>query len=1113
MDPFESIEKKLHQFTRKYYTSELIKGGILFFSLGLLYLFFILILEYFLWLKPTARTVLFYLFLSVEIFLLIRFIAVPFLKLIGLQKGITDIQSSKIIGRHFPEVQDKLLNVLQLKKTPLQSDLLIASIDQKSTELEFVSFKKAVDFKYNKRYLKFAIFPLLIWGVIFFTSYKPLFKQSLERVVNYKTAYVPPPAFSFYLSNSNLEVVQGKSLSILVNTKGSETPEEALIHFEGQQYYLNNNNGVFSYVFNTIQQSFSFYITAKGIQSQNYKVSVINTPTINNVTLGLRYPSYLGKKNEIIDNSGNITVPEGTNVNWKVESSQTDSMAFITPPHKKVFFKELSKNLFSHSKTIQKDLNYQITSSNQLLKNFYVLSFKVDVVKDEPPFITVETAIADITRGVSQFAGQISDDYGISSFQVVLYEKENPQNKQQVSLQITDNTIQTFFYQFPDGFTLQNGTSYQFFFQVFDNDAVNGSKKSTSQMFYYRKKTSQEVRQEMLQEQRNAIRNIESVVKDQQDYQKELLKIQKEIQVKKKLKWTDKKKLQKLVKLQQKNTQKIRRRTTILQEKLGEKKEENQQLQNKKEALQQRLKEIHKSQKEQRLLDEIKKIADKINKSDFLKKAKELAQRNRQHERSLTRILELTKRFYIEQKTMQIADIIENLSLKQKKAILKKDSKSATQNEIKEAFKSVKEALKELEKDNQDLKEPLPLPNLDHEKEMVDSALQNAQNKLLKEAPSKAKTYQQNVSKELKKMSIKMRQSMKDMQSVMMEENTEDLRKILENLLVFSFEQEQLMNTFIDKSTNHPDFGEDLKKQYQLKTYFEHIDDSLYVLSMRLPTISTTIQNDLSSTHYNLDQSLDNFSEDRFSKGVSNQRYVMMAVNNLANYLSNTLDKTKNSMSMKLRPGGKQKESDFRLPDLIKTQGELSKKIMKGMKKRGQQEGNKTGDKTSKTKKGAGLKKEGIGNTSREATSEEADGELYEIYKQQSLLRQELQEQLNTLQNNANGIKDATRKALQKMEDLENQILEKGFHFSTFQKMQQVSYELLKLDNALLQQGTDTKRSSNTASTLVQKKKLKAIQFKKQFYNQTEILNRQSLPLRQNYKKKVRAYFSETKKY
>ena len=81
MDPFESIQIKLHQFTRKYYTSELIKGVILFFSFGFLYLFFILFLEHSLWFKPTSRTFLFYFFLGVEFFLLIRFIAFPFLKM------------------------------------------------------------------------------------------------------------------------------------------------------------------------------------------------------------------------------------------------------------------------------------------------------------------------------------------------------------------------------------------------------------------------------------------------------------------------------------------------------------------------------------------------------------------------------------------------------------------------------------------------------------------------------------------------------------------------------------------------------------------------------------------------------------------------------------------------------------------------------------------------------------------------------------------------------------------------------------------------------------------------------------------------------------------------
>ena len=741
------------------------------------------------------------------------------------------------------------------------------------------------------------------------------------------------------------------------------------------------------------------------------------------------------------------------------------------------------------------------------------MSFNVDVVKDEPPFIYVESTTTDINRDAVEFSGQISDDYGITGFQVVLKEEGNPQNKQKIDLGITSSNIQPFFYKFPDGLNLQNGVSYQLFFQAFDNDAINGSKKTLSKTFYFRKKTTEETQQELLQEQKNAIQNMGDVLRDQQENQKGLNLIQNELQGKKKPSWGDKKKIQKLIKRQQKYTKMMQRQTKNLQENLAEKKEENQQLQNKKEVLQQRLEELKKTQKEQQLLKEIEKIADKLNKSDLLKKAKELSQLNHQQERSLTRILELTKRFYIEQKTVQIADKIQKLSQKQNKAIGEKDRVVEKQKEVNKEFKSMKEALKELEKDNENLKEPMPLPNLDDRKEAVDSALQNAENKLLQKALSKAKKHQLNASKKLQKMSDKLQQTMQQMQSDSSEENLDDLRKILDNLVVFSFKQEQFMNAFIDKSTTHPDFGEDLRRQNQLKNYFNHIDDSLYVLSMRLPSISSTIKNDLSTTHYNLDQSLNNFSENNFSKGVSNQRYAMMSVNNLANYLSNTLDNMKNSISMKLGSGKKQKGSGFRLPDLIKTQEELSKKMQQGIKKGQHKGGNKTGDKTGKPKKGDGSKRGESGKGTRDGIRESTDGELYEIYKQQSFLRQKLQEQLNTLQNNGKGINAAARKALKKMEELESQILEKGFHFSTLQKMQRLSYDLLKLDSALLKQGKDNKRNSNTSMDALQKKKIKAIEFKKQFFDQTEILNRQSLPLYQNYKKKVRAYFSETKKY
>ena len=191
MDGYKNIAVKLHRFTRKYYTNELIKGSILFLSLGCLYLFFTLFLEYFLWLKPTARTFLFWFFILVELFLLIKFIAIPIAKLIGFRKGISLEDSSKIIGNHFPEVQDKLLNVLQLKNTADASDLILASIDQKANELAPISFVKAIDFKQNKRYLKFAVIPVIVILIISITGSYESITQSLDRVVHYRTAYNP----------------------------------------------------------------------------------------------------------------------------------------------------------------------------------------------------------------------------------------------------------------------------------------------------------------------------------------------------------------------------------------------------------------------------------------------------------------------------------------------------------------------------------------------------------------------------------------------------------------------------------------------------------------------------------------------------------------------------------------------------------------------------------------------------------------------------------------------------------------------------------------------------------------------------------------------------------
>ena len=110
MDSKAVIFSKLEEFIKKYYINELLRGTIFFIGLGLLYLFLTSFIEYFLWLKPMGRTFLFVLLVLVQIFLLVRFIVFPIIKLFKLQKGIDYNEASKIIGNHFTEVSDKLTN-------------------------------------------------------------------------------------------------------------------------------------------------------------------------------------------------------------------------------------------------------------------------------------------------------------------------------------------------------------------------------------------------------------------------------------------------------------------------------------------------------------------------------------------------------------------------------------------------------------------------------------------------------------------------------------------------------------------------------------------------------------------------------------------------------------------------------------------------------------------------------------------------------------------------------------------------------------------------------------------------------------------------------------------
>jgi len=1111
MSNFSHIQTKLQQFITKYYKNELLKGLILFCSFGLLYFIFTLFIESVFWLQPFARTVLFWLFILVEFFFLAKYILQPIAKLIRLQKGISLESAAILVGKHFKEVDDKLLNVLQLQQESNQSDLLLASIEQKSESLEPIPFKKAIDFTTNKKYLKYLFIPILIWLVTIISGNNKLFSDSYQRVVHHQTAYQPPAPFVFIL-DENFNVIEGKPLIIHIRTEGKTAPEDVKIYFQNQNYYTQNKGlNEFEYSFSAIYNSISFYVESNGIQSKEYQINVIPTPTITSFEMQLDYPSYTQKKDELIQNTGNAIVPQGTKITWKLKGRNTDEVSFYAKDSS--YFDLKSSNEFEFKKKILRKLEYQIATSNSQLQNYESLNFAVDIIKDNYPKIEVKSDIDSITRGPVQFVGQVSDDYALSKLQMVYYDKTNPQIKSNFQIKIKSSSFEEFYYIFPEGIELHDGIDYELYFEVFDNDAVNGKKSTKSTTFSYYKKTESELKEQLLEDQKESISELEKSIEKNKEVEDEFQKLQDELQNKSEMNWNDQKKLEQFMQRQEQYENMMQRQTEEINQDLKEQpKSKNQELENKKKEIQKRLEEAKELAKQEKLREELKKLAEKLNKEELTEKLKKLTENNRQNERNLERILELTKRFYVEQKANQIQEKLEELAKKQDELSDKKENSSEQQKELNKEFDDIKKDLDDLDKENNGLQKPMDLPKTEKEEKAIDQDQNEATEKLEEsesteeektedseksssENKKSASKKQKSASKKMKQMSQKMQQSMQAMQGESMDEDIEMLRAVLENLLAFSFQQEDLMKGFSEIDNAHPDFSNKLKQQHVLKEYFEHIDDSLYTLSMRQPKIGTKIFKDLSDAHYHLDEALNHFTENQFDVGVSDQQFVMTAANNIAYLLSNILDSMQNTNPSM----GQGKGDSFGLPDIIQKQEDAIGKMEEGMKN-GKKPGDKDGEKGSKGKKGEGQN----GQQSGDGQGEQMSGELYKIYKQQVQLRQLLEDALKDKKGLGNG---AGEEALKQMEQLEQDLLEKGFTNETLQKMMQIKYQLLKLQEAAQEQGIDTKRKSDTNKTQFENKSIKDIGTEKLWFNQNEILNRQSLPLQPQYKKKVQEYF------
>ena len=843
---------QLDQFIRKYYKSQMLKGIILSVGLLVFSYLFVVVLEYFGNFNSGVRTVLFYGFLGSNIFLFVNYIAVPLLKIFRIGKVLSYDAAAKIVGNHFGEIKDKLLNTLQLQA---QSDsktepdaLLEASINQKTEDLKPFRFTKVVDLRENNRYLKYALLPLLILLCIFLGS-PSILTDTTERLVRYNEAFEPKAPFDIRLQNERMQVVQGSDLDLKVQVLGSELPSEIYINFNNNRYKLDKIDKThFAYSFKNLQQNTRFNFWADAFSFEEKTIKVVPKPLISNFRTTLVYPKYLNRKTEILANVGDLIVPEGTQVQWLFEAQHVESIRLVMG-NKSYLATPTGENRFGFGAKILATTNYFIQSSNRFVPKSDSISYSITAVADQYPRIVATQQVDSTDSQVVYFSGDIADDYGFSRL-MFKYQKrsKSTDNKAEKALKSEDyksigidlraNTLnQTFFYYFNfKDLNLEAGNEIAYFFEISDNDGINGAKSARSTTFEYRLASEQELDKKTQENNDQIEQSLKAMIAQTQQTQQEVEKMQQKLLEQKELTFEDKKKLEKMLKQQQKMQQDLKEVQQMQQENMKNNTSpspEDQQLMEKQQQIQQ----IFNQLENKEMKELIKKIEELMKQQLDKQKLDDVKIDNKEVEKELDRMLNFFKEAQLDQKMQKTIDKLDQLA-KQQDLLGKQNEEAQTkmkdeqaQQEHQDANKKFDEVAKELDeikKDNQELETPKKLDETEKEAKDIKKEQDEAKDKLDKNNKKDAAKNQKDAAEKMNQLSKDMKKQMQEQQEEQLEENMQALRMLLENLIKLSFKQEKVIDQLKENSNYSPVYIEIAQEQQRIKEYSKLVEDSLF---------------------------------------------------------------------------------------------------------------------------------------------------------------------------------------------------------------------------------------------------------------------------------------------
>ncbi len=1107
-DNYSIIEQKLLRFIRKYYLNRLIRGLLYTVLSTVLLLLVLFTAENRLWMGITARTVFFWAVIVILVAIIAIFIIGPVLKLFRLSKGLSERDAALLIGKHFPEVDDMLLNTLELKalldRGEVSTDLLEASIAQKTTNLKPVPFQKAVNLRANLKYLRFVVPAVLVFlGLwIFLPSF---ISEPAERLIHYSQEYEKPLPYRFEVMNTTLKTVQNSDFALRVAVSGDMRPENVYVLLGDVKYRLTPlSDQTFLYQFRNLNRNQDFRITAGEVTSSRFTIEVFPAPVLTGFQIETDYPAHTGLRNEVFANLADLSVPEGTRLTWKFFTRDTDSLFLLFPDTSRKFA-TISANTVKYSQPVYNALSFSAATANKHIAGTDTLPFNVNTIKDKYPLIEVTESTDSVLGKRLFFNGSIKDDYGFSSLRFfykhlsgndttgILWSEEVPLSKTVVQ--------QAFFYDFDlQNLMLIPGDKVVYYFEVCDNDGINGFKCTATAQYQYEAPTFEEIEQLAESTEDDLIDKMDQALSETQNIRKEIEELTRKMLENQEVTWEEKEKFKELMERQENledNMQNLMEENEMMNIQESEYKDFDPEILEKQQQLEELFQELM-SEEMKEMFEEMQKLMEEMDKNKMGEMLEEMEMSNDELEQQLDRTLEMFKKLEVEKDINDYADQLEKLAEEQMENA-ENTSESNDQNlqkaldkqeELTKQFEKLAEKMDQIMEKNDALEQPFPIDDPASDEEQVKSDQQQSMQQMQDGQKQKSSQSQKNAANKMQQMAESMMNMMAGMQMQQLAEDMNSLRQLLENLVQLSFMQEDLISSLNVMKRNDPQYIDLIRDQHTIRTDLELVKDSLQALGKRQMAIKPFITEKINDLNRHVESAIENLTEYRTANSLKEQQYSMTAINDLALLLAEAMDQMQNQMqSMQSggqgnstcpSPGG---DGQMDVSTMRQLQEQLSKQLeemKKGMKPGGQQQG---------------------------GMSEQ----LARAAAQQMAIRRQLQQMADKMMEESGQVSGNMKQILKDMEQNETDIVNKRITQTTINRQKDIVTRLLQSERAEQQREKDDQRKSDEAKNQKYSNPDALLQYKKEKEKQVEMLKTVPPSLNPFFRVKVNDYFYRVK--